>query len=414
MLCLRLTAQPVDDTLLLDENGWPCLEAEDAGANMEVPAENWLHVSYMNFKDMECALLKLRMEPEHQTQPGRIVLDVPATSEPQVHRSCAVFASMDLTSCWRATWYKIVTDSEILPIRKFVPNIVEVVELDEQILPSEMVWSGLDSERSRRREANCKKRGHAAPRRRGARGKTSAPAKKRQKHLRSAGDDDAAAAGPDDDVPGPEEPDALSSAESGSFADAEDYDEGEGLDAWEKIAEIAACVNDDGSLPGAAAAAAGVMEPPVAAAPADAHSAAPATPAERAPAASRKKTVVEETFDVTADGQVVGTLHYNPRTNTMTAHCNFDGHLNCRKQRTCSAGGKPGQGRPLGFLCGWLRDGVKWDHAADHVHRSTAAQKLQHRQESRALFMSHRNSEAFSQHERPQRPGEGVEPEVFS
>ena len=61
--------------LKLDAAGWPSLEPDDeeGAAQQEV----WLHVNYMNFKDMEFTVLRLHKHAEKQVRRNATVLSVP-------------------------------------------------------------------------------------------------------------------------------------------------------------------------------------------------------------------------------------------------------------------------------------------------------------------------------------------------
>ena len=136
----------------------------------------------------------------------------------------------------------------------------------------------------------------------------------------------------------------------------------------------------------------------------------PSAPAE---ASSRVKTVREETFPVWR----LGTIRYNPRSQTYTAFCSAHGE-GCKRNRTCKApssrSSRPGQGRPLGQLLAWLKDGKNFSDAEQHVHGSTAHLDYESRRAARIGFLALEGAAHFARHERAKEPGESDEPRVVS
>ena len=100
---------------------------------------------------------------------------------------------------------------------------------------------------------------------------------------------------------------------------------------------------------------------------------APAEPAARAKAASRKKEAKEDMLQVAEYGQI----RDNPRAGTLTAH--FPVHENCRRQRSCAAAknliANPGQGRPLGMLYAWLKKRNDFEDRSSHVFTCTPGRR---------------------------------------
>ena len=396
MICLCLTAEPVY-TVRLDKQGWPVLDDDsdsDGTLVANAPSQMWLRVNYINFKDMECTFLKLQPVPGNPIQPGRVVLTVPQTSEPEVQRSCVLFARVDLERSWKASWHRIISDKEILSEAEFVPDVVEVVELDAAILPSPNpdIWKGLRAEITRRKQT-LRSRGAqkgSQNQKRQKPGQASA-GKRLPRKLETRASPSVPATEAEEDVEADEAADAVDdgggyTSQSGSDSEREDRE----LSDWEKLAEVGAWIEGHGDDAAAGPASSASVEAVPAVPEATsvgataAHAATTATDLPDAAAAprqpsTRKKTVVEEVLEFKADGQLVGTLHFNSRTRIMTAHCNFDGHGLCRKQRVCTAGPKPGQGRPIGFLCAWLRDGCNWSSGHEHVHLSTKGLKHERR-----------------------------------
>ncbi|CAE7487841.1 unnamed protein product [Symbiodinium sp. KB8] len=432
MLVLKLSAEPME-TLQLNEQGWPDPELEPA---VSAPADMYVHLNYVNFKDLEFTLFRVLYVPEKQTKPDVIVLTVPSLL--RVQRSCAVFAELQLDHVWKAEWYEIIVDDEILPRSEFVPNTIEVRKVSDQVLPTMAIWKGLDKELTVRAE---QKTAAAANRKRG---QGSAPRKhteKRRKRAHDSSQAPGAARYPEEpSVPagsvdasdashvnmgaagvGPLEgplPDTASDSDShGSLesweAEALDGEVGHttggptdlsDLTEWEALAEIS-----DRSGPGAARSS-GTDDP-------EAHVPGQADPAAADAAPSKQKLVKEDAIEFVEDGVVLGTIAWNPRSESFLARCNFENHEGCRRVRTCkpsTRSGQAGQGRPLGFLSAWLRDGAHFTDSHSHIHESRRPNRLRHRSDARAFFKTLPGAAAFLARERPRRPGEDSEPEEFN
>ena len=61
-----------------------------------------------------------------------------------------------------------------------------------------------------------------------------------------------------------------------------------------------------------------------------------------------------------------GRISYNLTKDEMIATCSDPRHNNCRKWRSCRAGARPQQGRPVGFLAAWLYHHGRYPNAVDH------------------------------------------------
>ena len=107
-----------------------------------------------------------------------------------------------------------------------------------------------------------------------------------------------------------------------------------------------------------------------------------------------------------------GALIYYTSSNVIQAHCRRDGHSDCWRERTCAAGRRKGQGRPLGFLTAWLLQGAARISGQEHVHRSRAthAERVAGREHLATLEGS---GQLFDK-ERERVDGEPEEPVNFS
>lgn len=112
-----------------------------------------------------------------------------------------------------------------------------------------------------------------------------------------------------------------------------------------------------------------------------------------------------------------GNIRFLPTLNVLVAVCDHPGHGDCRRQKTLMPSeaktnrGK-GQGRPIGFLCAWLREQCDHDERTDHIRFNPSYQQ---RLEARQWLMTNAAGAAdFSEtHERPLRDGEDSEPKVI-
>ena len=415
-MCLRLSPAP---KIRLDAAGGPALSSDDEGEDGEDPDEDfWLHTSYSNFKDMQFSLLRLHRLPEKQrlAPPGMIALSVVGT--PVVARSQKCFQDLDLDRSWSIRFYKIFSDAVVVGQEAFAPDIVEVQEVSASVLPGLKVWGGLEQELANRRgKASQQQR-----RRRTATGVKPSRAKQASSAQRAGSGEDVPMLEMED-VPEEEnekDGDSLSSRDGSSDAASDGQPWMQLVDVSELLGaapeEVTPPTGSDGIdvAPDAAAASMhGDVAPDAAAASMPGE--APVVPERKRPTptpASRVKLVTEEVFNIYEDGKLLGSLRHNPRTSTITAWC--EAHESCRKQRTCLAGQKRGQGRPIGFLICWLQDAKTHESQQSHVHASTAGSQLADRQRGRALFLSHTNAATFAQHERLPKEGEPAEPEVFS
>ena len=352
---------------------------------------------------------------------------------PRVERSFQTFAEMDLASAWKAEWFEIISDSEILQDDAFIPCTVEVKSTDASVLETMRVWKGLALElvSETKRKHEKKRSGRKRPAHQNTAGRKTA-------RVRSSGGRGAVQPGLEDDgdAVASEAEDELWEGESAVSGDSlaveeDDIDDDEQrqttagpantalFDEWEKLAELAerhptldsatpsdpsaAGAGKPGSTPQAVAKAAGQG--------AAESKAAPKLRGSSAAAPARAKLVVEEVFEVRKDGVVIGHLSHNPRRETLTAHCRCVAkpHGDCRRQRTCKAGPRS-SGRPIGHLVAWLLDAESWSSKDEHVQRSGASLSLSKREEARALFASHPGSDLFSRHERAREEGEPAEP----
>jgi hypothetical protein len=117
-----------------------------------------------------------------------------------------------------------------------------------------------------------------------------------------------------------------------------------------------------------------------------------------------------------------GEIRYNAKFCHMVAHCNVAGHgKTCKKQRTTTAAKNhdlsvDGQGRPLGLLSAWLKDGRNHVSQFEHSRFSAPALILASRKEARRECMLLPRAVELASKERKQETenGEASEPEIMN
>jgi hypothetical protein len=122
-----------------------------------------------------------------------------------------------------------------------------------------------------------------------------------------------------------------------------------------------------------------------------------------------------------------GFLVYNRADESIDGHCSCDAHEDrrnaCRINRVrlaCKRGSNLARGRPIGFLMAWLAAASTKDDAASHKRmsnpRTRTPDDLEHftlakRESGRQWVVDRGGMTDLLGLERPQRPGEGPEPE---
>jgi hypothetical protein len=107
----------------------------------------------------------------------------------------------------------------------------------------------------------------------------------------------------------------------------------------------------------------------------------------------------------------LGHIIWNHDARSLDGHCPL--HKNCRMNRTVnSSSGKPGQGRPMGQIIAWLRDGPNHTSAAAHgaTKRSEVVVSWPLRVAAREWVSTLPGIEVMLEKERPCRDGERQEP----
>ena len=369
---------------------------------------------------MHFSVLLLHLDPAKQCPGPTTLLEVlPGLLSGRTIRSCRLFAQLNHSFIWHASWHKILADD--LQLRDDdelgLPRFVQVRSLDVSVLPSICVWRGEGTEMQEEKPAQRKASSSKKRRRKGGskatgRGRGS---KRRRKAVAVAGSDQ------EDGEGEAEAAEAMVAEGSGSECslpaalddvvdEAAEQATAGPLDAAQlDESQLLAGVSDLlPALPATGAAGApGVAE--------DRKGKGKGSKGERARSSkegkARIKVVSEDIFQVHLDGACLGSLRFNPRFSTMTAHCQR--HDNCRKQRTVLAGARSGQGRPIGYLTSWLLCARDHDEAATHVHQSDASLSHEVRAAARARFMALPDAARFAAHERDLNRGESEEPLIF-
>lgn len=135
----------------------------------------------------------------------------------------------------------------------------------------------------------------------------------------------------------------------------------------------------------------------------------PASPSASRAFASRDRSSTE-TLSVPG----CGLIRFLPGQNVLVAVCDHPGHGDCRRQKTLASSSTGtqrglGQGRPLGFLCAWLRQQMDHDDRERHVRFNPSFD--QRKLARQWLVTNVAEASSFSQqHERACRAGEDAEP----
>eukprot|EP00439_Symbiodinium_sp_Y106_P071802 s1373_g13.t1 len=118
-----------------------------------------------------------------------------------------------------------------------------------------------------------------------------------------------------------------------------------------------------------------------------------------------------------------GRLRHYEHINVLQAICTAPGHGDCRMERSLrahrtakkSGTTRWGQGRPVGLLVNWLRSQSEFHDQQSHMHEFRHT--LQSREDARAWWfatLSQQDRDLITALERPQREGEGMEPEAIA
>ncbi|CAE7589018.1 unnamed protein product [Symbiodinium sp. CCMP2456] len=442
--------------------GWAALEAQFEAMATASSTEwgstsesLWFFVGYANFKVYDFTFLVLEFLDEECDSDGvlqKVFLHVPDESL-HVSRSRMALADLvDFQKRWRAVWWQLDNRQKMLDKDDFVPDVLEVLPLNPELLPVFTIWQGQAEEELRRKRS--------APRRSGGGGghdpggppggsggckpQVAGSSRSRpevlqvRKSRKGPAEYAAAVAAGQEDADG-NDPPLLDAVDAGA-----DDEDNESEADWEILADaaeaFAECADDEGEAGEAAQPPEVEPEPsssvggPGSAlrdlrtaveALASAEDLGPAEPAAvhlpsapeprdgPADASSRVKTVKEESFPVWR----LGSIRYNPRSQTYTAFCSQHGE-GCKRNRTCKApstrSSRPGQGRPLGQLLAWLKDAKNFSDAEQHVHGSTVHLDYESRRAARISFLALPGALHFARHERARAPGESDEPRVVS
>ena len=105
-----------------------------------------------------------------------------------------------------------------------------------------------------------------------------------------------------------------------------------------------------------------------------------------------------------------GVISYYHTKRIFTATCGNPDHGKCTLTRTACEGRNPAQGRPLGLMKCWLEMGLLLPSKEDHWHKE-AWPTMADRQEARHSMLADPRWMPLLEFERPQRAGEGQEPD---
>jgi hypothetical protein len=379
-----------------------CLPAEE-----ETSHDVWLHFSYVNFSTFDFTVLQLHSVGEPSAD-GRQAVAV--ADEPVFGTAVEMFSKViDFDKIWIASWYTIKSDDHLLTSVEMAPNSLQLLPMKESDLPGGALWRGSKDEKASRDELEKQKKARELKRRRD----NPQPAvRQRRVRRRLLGDGDRDGGGAIDADP---------NSGSDHSPEPSDHESSDNEPEWMFAAELAEIVagkehHPDGSHPAPPHPEPAPPAPPLPEAPSPPPYLVP-VPADQEVSARgrqqgpRRKEVVEEVLE--APG---GDIRYNPKSNSMTAHCKEPNHGDCRRQRICSgraassadAVPRSGQGRPIGLLLAWLGDQANHDTAESHKTRGVHLYAT--RAAARDNFMSLPGAADFCKHERPKHALETDEP----
>ncbi|CAE7834440.1 unnamed protein product [Symbiodinium sp. CCMP2592] len=365
----------------------------------------------MNFASFNFSLLRMEHIETLYVADGGVRLHLRLRDPLSVRASHEFFSeTLDFKCQYSVEWYEIVTDVEV---DTMVPDRVWVRAVEEDVIPGFRVWRGHSSEQAFAAAAAEQKK------KRSRTGVTGGATRSDRAGKRRRTSDDAVAGGlqpdepaasRDDDVAQDEDHVDFENQHNESANESEHSEQAE----WELLADFAESQekqrpdSHESEAAGSAAAAAAVSADDGDGAAAAAEGGAPEGLVR--PYKAVKKTTKEDVFHIPG----FGSLRYNDKKKTLTAHCLCDKHTDqeCRKQRTCLEGHQRGQGRPVGYLTLWLQEQHFHDSAKKHIKESTAHEERAQRERAREYFQALPGGLDFAQkYERQRKEGEPEEPD---
>ncbi|OLP73810.1 hypothetical protein AK812_SmicGene46830, partial [Symbiodinium microadriaticum] len=326
--------------------GWAALEAQfeamaaAPSTEWESTSESiWFFIGYANFRVYDFTFLVLEcLDDERDSNDvlQKVFLHVPDESL-HVSRSRMALADLvDFQRQWRAVWWQLDNRQKMLNKDDFVPDVLEVIPLNPELLPVSTVWQGqAEEERRRKRPPRSSGGGGHGPG--GPPGGSGGRKPQVLNSQKGPAEDTAAVDAGQEDAGGGNDPPLLDALDVG-----EDDGENESEADWEILADAAEAFAEHADGAGEAAQPPEVEQensssidgpgsalrdlrtavealteeagPP--AEPAAEH--LPSAPEPRdAPAdtSSRVKTVKEESFPVWR----LGSVRYNPRSQTYVS-----------------------------------------------------------------------------------------------
>lgn len=408
---------------------------EDASAGKKTRENIWIHLSYINFRTYEMSALKLcPIEPEESESEVRVRVPDALT----VATSRELFVDLDFDRAWLTKWHCIKKDSSRLASTATKAEAFSLTPMPDPAIPPFTVWKGAVEEelaRARAKAPRARQPGKRGKQQRGQGQKKKPPLAAGSSHSRGGkntmrldleeeNEDQEQGQDEDDDSDSEEESESeidpldelLESAHQAAMA----FFEAEAAAEAPPGASQAAQPKPTSSAPTKAAtpptvATSKATTPNTGSLASAKAKAPPVHPAERKPAESRKKEVVEEVLTLPGG---IGDIRYNSRTKVLIAHCNKHGLHTCKRQRAATRPERLtlrnlGQGRPLGLLAAWLLEQDKHEDQSSHVSSSIGLD-LQARQNGRDYLKKVQGSEGFFGFERPKGDDTQSEPEFIT
>ena len=433
------------DKLDEPDNAWARVAVRDSrgvrsGARV-ASEEVWFLVGYVNFTNWFLSGLVLHYAGVQRNSDGQefIRLEV---GEMGFYLGLYLFRDLHLHAPWCVTFYRVLSNSDILTAEEMKPNWVLVSAFDP--LPTICVWRGSDQEAALRKQSTRKKSkvsGSRASAKAKPKPKSSARAKPKPGTSGPVRETLADAAGNEDGDEQGQGGDSTSDGEGWGFgldieSEGQSDKEKEESDRSEDAASSPASnpvleheddeneddEDSDQQRPAedeqpAAEAEPALPEPALPEPPLPSSSSRPALRPNAKPAAKAGSSRVKMFVDERASFEGFGELRYNIRQNNIVAICGNPRHgSECKRTRTCKSPPRDRitvsnlhQGRPVGLLAAWLEQ--SFEHSSSESHRE-AINSITHSQRvaARARFEKGGESQTILCRERKKPDGEDSEP----
>ena len=146
--------------------GWAALEAQfeamaaASRTEWESTSESlWFFIGYANFKVYDFTFLVLELLDVEYGSDGTLQKAFLHVPDDSLHVSRSRMALADLVDFqreWRAVWWQLDNRQKMLDTDDFVPDVLEIMPLNPELLPVFTVWQGQAEEERRRKHAGSR------------------------------------------------------------------------------------------------------------------------------------------------------------------------------------------------------------------------------------------------------------------